>query len=375
MKTVLFIIGTTALGGAPNHTHILLSQLSPIKYKKIVICPNDGAFYNKFEELENTIVYNVNIRKLSVSVIYKIIRIIKTERIDLIHSHGKGAGLYGRISGLFTNVKVIHTFHGIHYHESYSALYNKIYLLYEKIMAIITSYFINVSKSENELAKKLKIYSKNSKSKIIYNAINSKSIEENTYLSISDLVSEDIPKSAFIIGTIANFYYAKGHEFLIEAASKLVEKIPDIRFILIGDGPLFQDQKDLAIRLNVEKEILFLGSKENVFDYLRIMDVFVLCSRWEGMPISMIEAMVLGKPVVGTKVTGIIEMVKDNYNGLLISPESAEEIADAIYYLYLNTEERNRFGVNSKIRAKELFSVNKMTSEVESIYNEVLNET
>lgn len=371
-KTLLFIIGTTSLGGAPTHLYSLLSHLSS-KYKKIVVCPDDGPYFEKISKLENTKVYSLKIRSRSVFFIniINIIKIILSEKVALIHSHGKGAGLYGRLCGFLTNKKVIHTFHGIHYHKDFKRLYNFSYLLYEKIMSRITSYFINVSNAENILADKLGIINKNSRVKIVYNAISTSNIRVNNNISLSDLLEKDISGDEFIVGTIANFYYAKGHEFLVQAAKLVINQNQNIKFLLIGDGPLKEHNIDLVKQLNIQDQVLFLGARENVYDFLDKMDVFVLCSRWEGMPISLIEAMHMGKPIVGTNVTGISELVEHNHNGLLVKPESAADIADALLYLINNRSEMEIMGTNSKGKSQRMFSMRKMVAEIESIYKEI----
>lgn len=369
--TILYIIGTTTLGGAPQHLNTLLEMLRWDKYSKVIACPNDGPFFNKYQQLMNTKVRDVSIRSLKLSNLIKLIRIIKTNRVDLIHSHGKGAGLYGRIAGFLTRTKVVHTFHGVHYHKDFNRLYKLSYAVYEWLMGKFTDYFINVSNAEHRLAKQLYIIGKKSKSKVIYNAINFSKVTINPHKTKYELLNRSITDQTRLIGIVANFYFAKGHEFLIRAMSKVVQQQPDLLLLMIGDGPLMEEQRTLVDELNLQDHILFLGAQKNVFEYLNIMDIFVLCSRWEGMPISLVEAMYMGKPILGTNVTGISELVEHQVNGLLVRPESEDALADALLKM-LSSCDLHEMGKASEAKAQQMFSAAKMVSEVEGIYDELL---
>ncbi|WP_256988834.1 glycosyltransferase [Bacillus sp. EB106-08-02-XG196] len=370
---ILYILGTTTVGGGPNHVYTLLSNLDK-KYKAVLVCPNDGPFFEKFNHLNNVRVKEINIRKVKLVNFIALLRLIKEEKIHLIHSHGKGAGLYSRVVGIIKGKKVVHTFHGIHYHKDQSTLYKVLYLSYEIIMSFFTNYFINVSQSEKLLAEKLKILLPINKSKVIFNAVDIEELRNQSKISMNNAIYENIKKlkeeNYLLYGMVANFYFAKGHEFLIQSLS-LLDPDLKIKLILIGDGPLMDEMVELAKKLNVENRVLFLGSQDGIYNYLTKIDVFVLCSRWEGMPISLIEAMYAGKPIIGTNVVGIKEIVRHMENGLLVESESPTAIANAINLMYSNDEQRKTFGKNSVMVAESTFSLRKMIDEVEEIYDEL----
>lgn len=168
------------------------------------------------------------------------------------------------------------------------------------------------------------------------------------------------------IGTISRLSMEKGLNYLIEAFYDLLKRL-DARLIIVGEGRERGKLENMVRSLGIEDKVDFLGWVENPYKYLKIMDVFVLSSLWEGFPTVLVESMLCGLPVVATRSSGgVEELVKDGVTGLLTPPKDIRILSDSLYNLLQNKELRNRMSLEG---AKEVrrFDALKVTSEYESL--------
>ena len=141
-----------------------------------------------------------------------------------------------------------------------------------------------------------------------------------------------------------------------------------MKFLVVGDGPLRKDMEEQTLTLGLTKDIIFTGWKTNVADYIGVMDIFCIPSRWEALPLVLLEAMALGKPVVATNVGGIQEALEDGKTGILVPPFNSGALANAIMSLVSNRETAQMMGKAGTQRAQQLFSVEKMIMHYERLY-------
>jgi len=183
-----------------------------------------------------------------------------------------------------------------------------------------------------------------------------------------------IPDRSPVIGCVAHFADHKGHRYLIEAAVRVAAAIPDVRFLLVGDGEL-RPEIELQIKeLKLEKHVLLTGFRQDVPRLVAAMDIVVLSSHLEGLGTSLLDAMAMARPVVATRVGGIPEMVEDGVNGLLVPPLDPSALADALIDLIRRPEERQRMGQAGRTRMLEKFSAEAMVSSTEAVYRMILEQ-
>lgn len=151
-----------------------------------------------------------------------------------------------------------------------------------------------------------------------------------------------------LIGTAGRLSPVKGHGYLLRAAKQIVQKVSDVKFLFVGDGPLREELLASARDLGVNGECVFVGSRADVYDLVAAMDIFVLPSLDEGMPMALLEAMALGRPVVATAVGGIPEVVRHRATGLLVTPGDEQGLADACQELALNREWAQALGAHAR---------------------------
>jgi glycosyltransferase involved in cell wall biosynthesis len=180
-----------------------------------------------------------------------------------------------------------------------------------------------------------------------------------------------IPEEAFVVGTVANFKHHKGYPQLMKAAAEVVKFAPDVRFVLVGNGPIERDIKAQARRLGLEGSVVFAGYREDAPRVSSAFDVFALASVYEGLSIALIEAMALGKPAVVTNVGGLPEVVENGRQGLVVPPEDPKHFAAALLALWRNRGLRQRLGEGAVARAS-FFDIRKAVQRQEAVYQEVL---
>ncbi len=189
-------------------------------------------------------------------------------------------------------------------------------------------------------------------------------------------VAEDIGVGAErkLIGNIGALVEAKGQRYLLEAAPLILKQVPEARFVIVGDGRLKSKLKHLASRLGVSDAVRFVGFQENVGRFLAAFDVLVLPSLMEGLNNSAIEAMMVGIPVVGTKVGGLPEVIDHGRTGLLVPPEDHVALAEAVLEVLSNPEKAAAFGSAGRDVAYKRFTVSRMVSGTIGVYEKVLKE-
>ncbi len=175
----------------------------------------------------------------------------------------------------------------------------------------------------------------------------------------------------FIVGTIAAFAGHKDYHNLINAAKVVLETNKKIKFVLVGDGELFDEIKKKAIELNINDSIIFAGYRQNIGEFLGLFDVFVLASRKEGLGTSILDAQSVGLPVIATRTGGIPEIIDNEKNGLLIEPRNPPELASAISTLLSDSQKRELLGRAAQKSVRE-FDINKTIERNILLYKTLL---
>jgi glycosyltransferase involved in cell wall biosynthesis len=184
--------------------------------------------------------------------------------------------------------------------------------------------------------------------------------------------SLQIPERARVIGAVANLIYYKGHDFFLQASQEIKRKYPEVKILLIGEGPLRPGLENLTRRLGLEEDVLFLGSRQDIPQLLALMDVAVLPSLEEGFPNAVLEAMAAAKPVVATRVGGVPEAVVHGETGLLVPPRDPEALADAILELLGDPQRAREMGRTGRARVVKEFGLDRMIREMARLYEDLI---
>jgi glycosyltransferase involved in cell wall biosynthesis len=180
-----------------------------------------------------------------------------------------------------------------------------------------------------------------------------------------------IDASATLIGTVANFRPQKGHFTLLEVADLVLRRIPSVRFLFVGRGPLEDAVKKRASQMGLEDAVVFAGFRSDVPRVLAALDVFALSSGWEGLSIALLEAMARGLPAVATRAGGVPEVIEDGRSGLLVPLNDPRAMAEEIVRVIENRSLAEKLGAEARLRARRFDIIDAVRRE-EAVYAELL---
>jgi glycosyltransferase involved in cell wall biosynthesis len=180
-----------------------------------------------------------------------------------------------------------------------------------------------------------------------------------------------IPVNSWVIGTAGRLEPIKRLDCFLQAAKLVSGRIGDARFVIAGEGRERPRLEELAHTLGLEKQVLFLGHRSDIYDVLRALDVFVLCSDHEGLPMVLLEALHLGVPVVGRQVGGLPEVIQDGVNGILVSSDKPADLAQACLRFLEDEGLRQRLTLAAPKVVREKFSAESNAARVAALYEEL----
>ncbi len=370
------ISGTTAPGGGPRHIYGLLEKIDRKEWDLMVCTHKDGSYWDKFIALGIT-PYDLVLRRLSLSTFFKLFKILQKEKPDLIHTHGKGPGLYGRLIGWMLGIPVVHTFHGFQY--KFLPIFNRLfYLIVENILTILTRHHIFVGNGEKGKAKILRFLN-DSNSSVINNGIDLDSLQNlgPADEAFASLGLGDLEKIK-VFGTLSRVSPEKGLTTLLEGFAEAKKIFPHIRLIIIGDCPEEHEKYIKKIKQYIQEKgltesVKILGSREDALEILKCVDFYISPSQSEGLPYNLLEALAVGKPVIATDIPGNNDIIRKSVEGILIPANSPRSLAHGILnMLELGSAERQAMQQNGKARIRDQFSLRVMTEKTFSLYKKVL---
>ena len=317
------------------------------------------------------------------TAVMQAIKIIKKEKPDLVHCHSAKGGVIGRFAAFFTGTKVVYTAHAFSFLSAESAKKKQVFLLLEKI-AKLNSYLLACSGSERELG--IKVVGFNEKKAFAWNNAvpdvdkGLTRISQISRISSQKNESSDLPVPKVgerYITSIGRPSYQKNPLFMVEVAHGIHLKHPDIKFYLLGVGfysPMLEDMKKLIHQYDMDDTFYLLPwlSHEEILKYVKGSMLYFMTSLYEGLPISVIEAMSLGKAVVASDVLGNKDCVKDGYNGYLL-PLKEEVFIEKMNDLIENDEKRKEMEKNSRSYFESDFFIDNRIKALEDIYTEIYN--
>ncbi len=364
MARRVLMITSSSSGGGPKQLSTLTEHLSS-DFVINVACPNNSIYLNDIEASISGKLLFIKERKISFLDIYNIIKFIKQNSIELVHSHGKAAGFLARMAFFFTRIKLIHTYHGVHL-SRYKVILKILYVTYERIFSMINTYNIFVSISEMKMAKDSNILLKD-KSVVIPNGVLDQELKETKTNYINRLrQSLSIPTNITVAITSCRLEQIKNLFELIDIA----QANSDIFFYVMGEGPL-RSELNRYIRLQKLSNIILLGHITNVFDYLNASDIYISTSLREGHPLSVLEAMSVGLPVLATAVPGNLDTIIHGDSGFFYELGNIEQASYFLNKLSSNNKLRKQIGANAQCIQKLKFSVSAMTKAYGDLYKSV----
>lgn len=357
-QNILFFTRTMKSGGTENVVLQLCEILMPY-VNKIVVCSCGGVNVEKLNKMKirHYTIPDISARKpVDVIQIYLAIKkIIRNEKITVIHSHHRMAAFYANLAAGKKIIKIA---------NAHNTFYDK------KRMTQITYKGTNIIAVGEKVKENLTEYYKIPEKQVavIHNAVKA---FDGKIFPMKEFV-ESKKNGNLLIGNVGRLCEQKGMEYFIEAAVKVYHKYPNVRFYIVGDGEAMDRLKRMAYERLPEGVLKFLGFRSDIQNIISQLDFIVLSSLWEGLPLTPIEAYSVGKTIVATAVDGTVEIVRDRVDGFLVEPGNADAIAEKIIYLIEHPEKRKEMEKAAFEQYENSFSFSKLAKSYKEYYERLI---
>jgi len=372
---LLYVLTQLELGGAQKQLLSLIGRLDQNRYNLFLFTAREGLLMEEALAISGLSVHGSRHLKRPIHflrdflAVIELARFIKGNKIDIVHTHSSKAGILGRCAGMLAKAKIIiHTVHGWSFNDFQKPLLRKLYVGLERFCAKFTDKIIVVSNHDRQKGLDHKIGPEGRYSLVRYGIdraqFGKKDPSIRKELGISD--------GAVVIGTIACFKPQKALEDFVQLAFLTTQAFPQARFLLAGDGLLREKIERKIAQFNLSSRFILAGWRRDVPRILSAMDVFVLTSLWEGLPIVVLEAMASQVPVVATHTGGISEVITDGETGFLVPCHDMPSMLKKMQDLLSDSSLKNRVIQSANQCVDEQFETENMVKAHEELYQKLV---
>ena len=381
---VLRIIARLNIGGPAIHVVNLNAGLDPSRFEQVLVSgtenPGEGSMLDYAISrgvkpvIMPEIVGQLRFGVADVKALAKLYRLMCRERPHIVHTHTAKAGFLGRLSAWLAGVPIIiHTYHGHILRGYYGPIISWFLRCMERALAFFTVGIIAVSE---EVKRDLLSHGIASPDKITVIPLG---FELEPFLNSGAHWDEfrhelGLNNTHRLVGIVGRIVPIKNHRLFLEAAATVAVEEPAARFIVVGDGELRPEMEEYARKLGIGERVIFTSWRRDLPRIYADLDVLAITSNNEGTPVSAIEAMAAGCPVVATRVGGLPDLIAHGETGYLVPPGDADAMAAAILRLLQDTQTVGSIGQTARAMAQERFLVKRLITDMESLYYQLLGE-
>lgn len=381
---VLRIIGRLNVGGPAIHVVNLTAGMAPGRYRTLLVAGSENEAEGSMLDyaLSHGVVPTVipeivtafNIAPRDLKALWKLYSLMRKERPQVVHTHTAKAGLLGRIAARLARVPVVvHTFHGHVMHGYYGPVKNQLLRWVERSLALAANRLVTVSE---QVKSDLVGYRIAKAEKITVVPLG---FDLDPFLTSSKLRGEfkqelGLNAEHKLVGIVGRIFPIKNHGLFLNAASRIASQEPLARFVIVGDGVLREGLENQAKELGVFDRVVFTGWRRDLPRICADLDVLVVSSDNEGTPVSAIEAMAAGCPVVATRVGGLPDLIDDPKTGRLVPPRDAIALAGAVIDLLQNPAAALAIGSRARQSVRQRFTVQRLLGDMDELYTQLLVE-
>jgi glycosyltransferase involved in cell wall biosynthesis len=368
LRVLILIDRPITTGGGERVASILAGMLDRDRYER-VLCSSRSTSAQTFEsELREQGVEVLVLNRTSKLALWAwrpLVAKLRGDPIDVIHTHKFGSNLWGSVLGRLSRVPVV-----IAHEHSWSYEGQPLRRFLDRdVIARNADVIVAVSREDERRMVEIERI-KPSAIRFIPNGI--APLERKGHDVRAELgIAEGVP----VIATVGQLRPEKAIEVLVEASRLLVPRFPDLQVLIAGHGPVEEDLRRLVSEGSLEQTVRFLGRRNDVPDVLDAIDVAICCSDREGSPLSVMEYMAAGKPVVATAVGGVPDLIEDGVHGLLVPARRPDELAAGIAELLSDRERAERMGEQARLRQQEEFTLDAFVRRVEDLYEELFSQS
>ncbi len=382
---ILRVIARLNIGGAAIHVVNLTAGLDPAHFEQLLVVGTEGpdegsmldyALSRGVQPLSiPEIVTEFSLKPRDVKALIKLYRLIRRERPHIVHTHTAKAGLLGRLAACWAGVPlVVHTYHGHVLYGYYSPAKTWLLRRMERTLARFTHCIVTVSE---RVKHELVAYGVAPPERITVIPLG---------FNLEPFLNAQAQQGQFrrefalnnglqLVGIVGRLFPIKNHRLFLDAAARVAAGKPATRFIIVGDGVLRPELERQAHALGIADRVIFTGWRRDLPRIYADLDVLVVSSDNEGTPVSAIEAMAAGCPVVATRVGGLPDLISEGETGLLVPPQAPDRLATAVQGLLQDPEAACRIGQTAREMVRERFTVQRLISDMDHLYYSLLAHT
>jgi glycosyltransferase involved in cell wall biosynthesis len=301
-------------------------------------------------------------------------RFFKEEKFDVVHTHSSKAGLLGRLAAHKAKIPcVVHTVHGQAFHPYQSKLKNHLFIFLERFAAKYCDKIYAVAQAMIDQCVAAKVAPRE-KYMVVYSGMDTTAFDHA--VREEDLRNKlGIPENAKTICTVARLFHQKGYEFIIPAAEKVLASMPDVHFLFVGDGPMYDDLNSYLKSKNIDKNFHFAGlvPPSEVCRYIAQSDLLWHLSLHEGLPRAVVQALATGIPAIGFALDGTPEVIINGETGYTTNAEDIEAVTCRTLELFQNDDLRRSMGAKGKEKVLKQFDWQLMADILEKEFLTLYN--
>ena len=400
---VVRIIARLNVGGPAKHVVWLTSGLQEAGYRSLLVAgtvpegEEDMSYFADSANVKPLYIHEMS-REISLKdaiTTWKLFRLLRRERPDIVHTHTAKAGTVGRVAGLFyrwltpgvlvgrpRRCKFVHTYHGHVFHSYYGRLRTSVFLTIERVLArAVTDRLVVVSEQQRAEINETFRVGRAEQFKVVrlgldlgvFSGFSTRRAKFRNDVGIDDQTT--------LVGIVGRLTEIKNHELFLRIAART--KRENVRFVIIGDGSLREGLEQQARELGIEEQVIFAGGRKDPEYFYPALDICALTSRNEGTPLTLIEAMANARPVIATTVGGVVDLlgnvVEDNgrysicERGIGVRPGDADAFAAGLERLIKDKELQAQLGRRGFDFVDRNYRKERLLDDINELYRELLN--
>jgi glycosyltransferase involved in cell wall biosynthesis len=379
---VVRVLSRLNIGGPAIHVITLTAGLDPARFDSLLVTGTENAGEGSMLDLAVSqgvrpvvipeIVGEAQFRGRDVTALLALYRLIRARRPHIVHTHTAKAGFIGRLAARLAGVPIIvHTFHGHVLHGYYGAGKTRLLRRMEQMLAGLTDQIIAVSE---QVKRDLIAYRVARADKIRVIPIG---LDLRTFLDDSTPRGElrreiGLTNGAPLVGIVGRIFPIKNHRLFLDAAAAVAAEERTARFVVVGDGILRAAMEQHARAIGIADRVVFTGWRRDLARIYADLDVLVVSSNNEGTPVSAIEAMAAGRPVVATSVGGLPDLISDGKTGRLVPPRDVDALKAAVLELLRDRPHARAIGQTARAKVRKGFAAERLIADVHGLYTELL---
>jgi len=372
---IAYVLCAEERGGVEEHVLSIVRQIDRSRFLPFVVAPPKllELFGKDLTETETTVLPLKLNGFFDVTGRLNFISFLRKNRIKIVNTHMFIASIsFSPLARLAGVPVLLETSHGVEKWRLEKGVIKRNSFIIDRFYSMMQSRILAVSHACREDLVNIKGIPRE-KISVVQNGRDLSSFTPlPTERRLALRAQYGLTEGDFVFGVMARLDFQKGHIYLFEAVRQLIARRTDFKLLVIGDGVLRDELRHKVLESEIQSQVIFTGFQRDLPGYQAILDVHVLPSLFEGLPLGLIEASAMERPVIATSVDGTPEVIIDGKTGILVPPRDPEKLAQAMEYALNNKSEMVAMGKRGRIYVLEHFTLDRQINETESLYESLI---